>query len=241
MPARLKRHPGVRVYKAKEQDFMRTRISIGGLFADLKQQTKTFLQEEIQLAKAELLEKTSKLGKDATLVAIGGFVAYAGVIVFLGGLGMVLAFAFERAGLHPALAAFLGLGIIGLIVTGAGVGVLLGGIKSAKKLSLKPQRTIETLQLLKGDRTLTAETPPEQHDEPASRSPEELEVSVLRTESEMADTLQELTDKVTLKEFRGKANTEIHEHPYRWGLVAIGLGLAGGYLIERNLLHRGET
>lgn len=217
---------------------MHAHLSLGGLFADLKQQLKTFFRDEMLLAKAELSEKASKLGKHATSVAIGGFVAYAGAIVFLGALAMIVAYAFEQAGLHPALARFVGLAIIGLLAAGAGIVMLLGGIKAIKQQSLRPERTMETLQNLRGTPPFAAKIPGESKEKP---SPKDLEISVMRTENEMADTLQELSDKVTMKEFRQKADVEIHEHPYRWGIVAAGLGLASGYLIERSLLHKAHA
>lgn len=228
---------------------MQAHLTLGTLVTDLKQQAKHFLRDELLLAKAELSEKASKLGKQATNIAIGGFVAYAGAIVILGALGMILAYAFEQAGLHPALARFVGLAIIGLIVAGAGAVMLMGGIKAIKRQSLTPERTVETLQNLKGTPpVMSAEEVREARGEPTAKtraaeakpkpSPQELEVALMRTESEMADTLQELTEKVTLKEFRQKADVEIREHPYKWGLLAAGVGLASGYLIERSLLRK---
>jgi len=124
--------------------------SILDLVKDLRQQFKTFLREEVHLAKAELSEKISSLGKDAVNIAIGGFVAYAGLIVFLGALGMLIAFGIQRLGLDPFLSAFIGLGVIGFIVIAIGAILLLTGLKAMKKESLAPERTIETLQRVKG-------------------------------------------------------------------------------------------
>src|SRR5690348_4324865 len=102
--------------------------SILDLVRDLREQFKTFVKEEIHLAKAELSEKISSLGKDAVNVAIGGFVAYAGLIVFLGALGMLIAFAIQRLGLDPFLSSFIGLGAIGFIVIAVGAIMLLAGL-----------------------------------------------------------------------------------------------------------------
>jgi len=124
--------------------------SILELVKDLRNQFKTFLREEIHLAKAELSEKISRLGKDSVNIAIGGFVAYAGLIVFLGALGMLIAFALQRLNLDPFLSAFIGLGAMGFIVIAVGAIMLLSGIKALKKESLTPERTIESLQRAKG-------------------------------------------------------------------------------------------
>jgi hypothetical protein len=52
--------------------------SLGQLFADLMNETRTLLQQEVQLAKTEMTEKASRVGKDITSLVIGGAIAYAG-------------------------------------------------------------------------------------------------------------------------------------------------------------------
>jgi hypothetical protein len=219
---------------------MRTQLSIGGLFSELKYEGKNFLRDEFQLAKTELIEKLSRLSKNGTLIAVGGFAAYAGLVIFLCALGLLAAYFIERAGLDPVLAIFIGLGITGLVVMVTGCGVLFGGWKALKRQSLRPERTLETLQHFKAPPEASAyptKKSPAEH-----RSPDELEAAVMHTEGQMADTIRELTDKVLLKEFRENADREFHTHPYRWGLIAGGLGVAGGYLFERNLSqHRRDT
>src|SRR3954465_1290204 len=126
------------------------RPSLFGLFGDLKDETKTFIREEVQLAKTEISEKISKMGRNAVSLVIGGFVAYAGVIVFLGGLGLLLAFAFEKLGLPSAMSGFLGLAIIGLLAAGVGYAFIAEAIKSFSSESMSPEKTIETLKDIKG-------------------------------------------------------------------------------------------
>src|SRR5881227_2832610 len=117
-----------------------SKTSIFGLIGDLKDETKTFIKEEVQLAKAEISENISHMGKNAVGLAIGGIVAYAGLIVFLAGLGLLLAFAFEQLGLQPVLAGFIGLAIIGFFVMVIGGVLILKGIKAFKAGSLAPRR-----------------------------------------------------------------------------------------------------
>jgi hypothetical protein len=207
--------------------------SIMVLIKELKQQAKTFIRDEIQLAKVEMSRKIGSYGASATSVAIGGFLAYAGLIVFLGGLGALLAYAFSRLGLDPLLAAFIGLAIIGLLVFVAGALMLLKGVQAVKKVSPKPERTIRTLQQLKGSGPATTAKPlPEMKDD---RPPEEIEAGIIATQARMADTMDALADRVTLSRARRRANAELRAHPYRWGLVAAGCGAAGSYLVKRKL------
>src|SRR5215471_5420719 len=101
-----------------------TDTSTLGLVRTLTSDTKRLLRQEIELAKAEVSEKVSFFSRNAAAVAIGGFIAYAGLIVFLVGVGWLVGWAFQRAGVEPVLAGFLGLAIIGLLVGAVG-GVLV--------------------------------------------------------------------------------------------------------------------
>lgn len=208
--------------------------SIVELVKELKEQVKTFLGEELRLAKAEMSEKISHMAKDSVNIAIGGFVAYAGLIVFLGGLGALLAYAFKQLDLDPLLSGFIGLGIVGFIVIAVGAIMLLSGLKALKKESLTPERTIETLQRVKGaEPTVKEQIHIEQPKD--ERSSAEIEASVVKTEKEMAETLEELGDRLTLTHLRQQADAEVRQHPYRWGLVALGAGVCGSYLMKRKL------
>jgi hypothetical protein len=210
--------------------------SIIDLVKDLREQFKTFVKEEIHLAKAELSEKISSLGKDAINIAIGGFVAYAGLIVFMGALGMLIAFVLQRQGLDPLLSSFIGLGVIGFIVIAVGAIMLLAGLKAMKKESLTPERTIETLQRVKGtEHHVQRPTAPKPKKD--ERSSEEIETAVLQTECEMAETLEELGDRLSMTHLRRQAKAEVQKHPYRWSLVAMGAGMCGSLIMKRKLVR----
>jgi Putative Actinobacterial Holin-X, holin superfamily III len=210
--------------------------SILELVKDLRNQFKTFLREEIHLAKAELSEKISRLGKDSVNIAIGGFVAYAGLIVFLGALGMLIAYFLQRQGLNPFLSVFIGLGAIGFVIIAVGVIMLLTGLNAMKKESLAPQRTIETLHRVKGTE-LHARKPAAPRPKKDERSSKEIEAAVLQTEGQMAETLEELGDRLTMTHLRRQAKAEVQKHPYRWSLVAMGAGVCGSYLMKRKLVR----
>jgi len=204
------------------------RTSFFGLVKQLTQEVKTFVKEEARLAKTELAEKFAQLGRNAKPVAIGGFVAYAGLIVLLLAIGLLAGFAFEQLGLETLLAGAAGLGAVALLVLVIGVAFVLKGLKAFSRESLAPQRTIETLQNLKGE-AARQEPPPKEE----KRTSQEIEESVLETEDRMAETLEELERRITLRHLRRKAQQEISSHPYRWGLVAVGTGLAGSFFLRR--------
>jgi len=183
-------------------------------------------------------------------VGAGGSLAYASLIVFLGGLGAFAAFGFSKLGWEPALAAGVGLGCIGLL--GMIIGGLMArqGVKSITKVSPAPERTLETFQQLSRHESTAGKTSEIKEkvkdkveelrkDEP-QRSSAEIQTSVLDKQQAMAETLEELTDRASLRHLRRKASHEAHAHPYRWGLAAMGTGLAGGYLLQRKRHHHGN-
>jgi hypothetical protein len=212
---------------------MHNGTSIFGLVRDLKHEAKMFVREEIQLARTEVSEKISTFAGNATAVGIGGFVAYAGLIVLLCGLGVLVAFAFSKLGLSTLMSSFLGLGIIGLVVIATGTVMLMKGINGMKKHSLTPERTIESLQHLKGTKgqpvAAQVKTPEDK------RTSQQIEADVLATEDRLAETAELLADRVTLGSIRRKLRRAVRGKGHRWAMMAAGCGAAGSYLLKRKL------
>jgi hypothetical protein len=213
------------------------RLSVLGLVRELSEETKTFVRQEVKLAKTELSEKLAGLARNSASVGIGGFIAYAGAIVLLTGLGFLAAWAIHLAGLDALLASFLGLFSIGLLTVGAGALFLFQGIAHLRKESLAPERTIRTLQELKGDK-------PEKVSKPAAPAKEEPKVSsaemqrrVERTEAAMGETLAELGDRVSPRAISRRVRFRLSAHPYRSGFVALAAGVLGGWLVRRRFQH----
>ncbi len=204
--------------------------SVLNLFRNLTTDFKTFIRQEIDLAKTEISEKISMLGKNVASIAIGGFIAYAGLIVLLIGLGWLLGYAFQKAGLEPALATFLGLAIIGLVIAGVGGAFIAKALSALKKEPLSPKRTIHTLQEFKGGKTVAAPEP----EEPKFSS-EELEAQVEQTEYQMGATLDELGYRLSPRYLKAQLKGKLRKNPYRAGLIALGVGVLSGLLVRRKM------
>ncbi len=206
------------------------RSSFADLVRSLNAETRTFIREEFQLAKTELSEKASHLGRNALVLAIGGVVAYAGLLVFLFGLGYLLAWCFELAGLQPVFAGFVGLAAIGLFTMLAGGLLLLKGLQSISQESLAPERTIATLRELKGTAPQPTFTPPK----PAPQvSSAELQAQVESTEERLDETLSEVGRRVSPHHINAVVKNRISSSPYRSGLVAVTAGLLSGFWLRR--------
>ena len=112
--------------------------SLGELFGDLTRDTATLVRQEVALARAELSEKAAKVGKDVGMIAAGGAVAYAGLIVLLIGFA---------AGLVAAgMTAWVAYVLVGLIVLAVGALVAWQGCVALKNVDPTPRETVETLK-----------------------------------------------------------------------------------------------
>lgn len=112
--------------------------SLGELFGELARETGTLVRQEVQLAQTELTQTASRVGRDLGMLAVGGLVAYAGVLALLAAavLGLV------AAGLDAWLAAL----VVGLVVAVIGAVLVRRGLDALKRADLAPRQTVETLK-----------------------------------------------------------------------------------------------
>lgn len=112
--------------------------SLGELFSDLARDITTLVRQELALARTELTEKASSVGKDIAALAVGGAVAYAGFLAILAALAIGLG----QLGVPWWLAALL----VGLVVAGIGYALIQRGLTALRHTDLAPRRTLETLK-----------------------------------------------------------------------------------------------
>jgi hypothetical protein len=200
-----------------------------GLIRNLTEDIKRLLRQEVELAKAEVSEKLSAFGRNAVSVAMGGFIAYAGMIVLLMGLGWLVAWVLQKAGLPPVLAGFIGLAGVGVLVAAVGAVLLITGLKAFSKDSLTPRRTIHTIQRLK-----LPEPQIESKTESApKRSSQEVQAQVLATEDRMTGAMSELGQRLTPRHINAQLKHRIEQKPYRSGLLAMAAGILSGWFLTR--------
>ncbi len=104
--------------------------SLGELFSELSQETTTLVRQEMNLAKAEMSQKASRVGKDVGFLAAGGAVAYAGLLAILAGVIALL-------GLIIPL--WLSALLVGLVVAGVGYFLVRRGLDALKQEDLAPR------------------------------------------------------------------------------------------------------
>jgi predicted phage tail protein len=123
----------------KQQRGLREERSLGELFGQLSQDMSLLVRQEIQLARAEMTEKISRLTTNLISVIAGGFVAYVGALAIVAALILAL---HELADVSPWVSAL----IVGAVLAIAGYAMLNRGLKELKRVDLAPRRTVENLK-----------------------------------------------------------------------------------------------
>lgn len=127
---------------------LREERSIGELFGQLSQDLSLLFRQEVQLARAEMSEKISRLTANLVSVITGGFVAYVGALAIVAALILAL---HELANISPWVSAL----IVGAVLAITGYAMLSRGLKELKQVDLSPRRTVENIkedvQVLKDD------------------------------------------------------------------------------------------
>ena len=111
--------------------------SIGELFSELANETGLLIRQEIALAKVELGQKASRVGRNVGYLVVGGAVAYAALLALLAAVIILL------AGVMPSWVAAL----VVAVVVGIIAAVLISkALTALKKTDLAPRQTVETLK-----------------------------------------------------------------------------------------------
>lgn len=120
-----------------QQQIAKEEQSLGSLFSELAGETSLLVRQEVALAKTELTQKATIVGKNIGFLAVGGLVGYAAVLAFLAAAIIGL------ANFVPAWAAAL---IVGAIVGIVALFVIMSAMNSLKNTSLSPTETVDSLK-----------------------------------------------------------------------------------------------
>jgi len=112
--------------------------SLGELFSDLARETGTLVRQEVELAKTEMTQKATRVGKDVGFLVAGGAVAYAGFLAILAAIAIGLG----QLGVPWWLSALL----VGVVVAAVGAFLVQRGLSALRQESLAPERTVTTIK-----------------------------------------------------------------------------------------------
>ena len=119
-------------------DVPRMDRSLGELFSDLSQQTADLIRQEMRLAKVELSEKLSDVGRHAMMIGVAAAFGLAAVVTIAAAITLLLI----EVGVVAWLAAAITAAVMGLTA------YLLAqsGISALRKKSIAPVETIHSLK-----------------------------------------------------------------------------------------------
>ena len=112
--------------------------SLGELFGDLARDMGVLVRQEVGLATTEMTHKAARVARNVGVLAVGGLVAYAGVLAILAAI--IVALAIAGLGWWQAAAS------VGVVVTIIGVLLVQRAINALKHSDLTPTQTMQTLK-----------------------------------------------------------------------------------------------
>ena len=112
--------------------------SIGDLFAELSRETSMLVRKEMELATTEMTAKLRHAGTQSGIVAAGGALVHAGLLVMLAAIVIGLA----QLGVTPWLSAL----IVAIAVMAVGYVMASGALSRLRRTSLTPTQTMESLK-----------------------------------------------------------------------------------------------
>jgi len=120
--------------------------TIADLLRELREESLTLAKQEVALAKAEMKEKAGKIGRNIAYLAVGGLVAYAGLIFLLFAAMRGISAALLAGGMDPGFVAWLSPAIVGLVVVLIGAILIMKAKSAISKESLVPKKTIQSFK-----------------------------------------------------------------------------------------------
>ena len=205
------------------------------LVGDFQSDVKKLIKKEIDLAKAEMGEKCSALGKNAGFAAAGGLLALIAVFMLLLGLGAIIAQLLQKTDLSPGTAYFISYMGLGLILGGVGYALIHKALNAFSKISFSPDKALAgakgaepvPIEIRKAidDKQKGAKEP--------KLSSNQLQTEVIATRARMDSEISELKSRLTPGYMIRSLFAGIKHHPTRVLLLSASTGL-GGYLYWRN-------
>jgi uncharacterized membrane protein len=112
--------------------------SLGDLLSELSREMSVLVRKEVELATTEMSSKLKTAGTQAGVVAAGGALTHAGLLVLLAAIVMGL--------MALGLAAWLAALIVAVAVMIGGYVLVNQGLSSMRRTSFTPVQTMETLK-----------------------------------------------------------------------------------------------
>ena len=120
-----------------QQETWKSEPSLGDLFSDLARETKQLVRAEVQLAKIELKDSATRVGKGAGFIGAGAILGIGATLCLLTALIALLA---------TFMAVWVAALIVAVVIGGIGFALAKKGMNLISQADLAPRETIETVR-----------------------------------------------------------------------------------------------
>lgn len=120
--------------------------SLSELIKELRDESSHLLRQEVALAKAEMSEKISNVGRNTGFLTTGGVVAMTGVLFLAMAATVGIYNGLVAADLSRAVSGWLAPFITGLVLAGIGYALVQKAINALKDETPVPERTVASMQ-----------------------------------------------------------------------------------------------
>lgn len=204
--------------------------SVGELIHRFIDEARSFIREEIALAKIELKHSAKECARDGAAMALGSAAALAGALVLIIGVALLFAWLISMAGLPLLLSSFLGFTAAGLMTAGTGAFLFFHGLNRLRRQTLAPEKSIEALRQFKG----AAPEFSRPIQKTAAHSPaEEQQHRVLDAESSVHGALSQIKERLSPRAARARMARRVSEHRYALSAAAMSAGFLATLFVRR--------
>ncbi len=120
--------------------------SLGSLIKEIRDESLELFQQEVELARTEMMEKLAVVQRRSIAIGIGAGVAFAGAIVLLIGISQAVTVGMIAAGAAPAVAAWLGPVLTGLVVFVTGGAMAMSNKNKLEEETVVPEKTVQSMK-----------------------------------------------------------------------------------------------
>lgn len=116
---------------------MKDERSLGDLFSELAQETGLLVRQEVALARTEITDSATRVGKNVGIIAAGGALAFCGLLAVIAAVILGLAY---------FMPAWLSALLVGIVVIAVAALIAMPAMNALKKTKLAPTESVESIK-----------------------------------------------------------------------------------------------
>jgi hypothetical protein len=122
------------------------RSTLGGLFRELRVETSTLIQQEVELAREEISGTVEKVSRQLVSMIVGAGLSVTALVLVLMGVSNFLFQMLLKAGVSPETSLWLAPLIVGVCVLTVGYAFIQKGMNALRGQKIIPERTTGSIR-----------------------------------------------------------------------------------------------